>query len=268
MSKQLLSVNFDELKFNLYDILALNHDATDNIIKKNFKKLVLELHPDKNKDSNDDIYNHVILANQVLTNKILRSDYDNFLNNKKIDHTELKNNFNSTNKDIDKFFPVKDDATKSFSSNIDILNKKHGFDNNLNNKNIMTQYEQFKKNRNTQVTIQQEKIINTVDFNNKFETRKEDGYNNLMTTNNNLNAYQSNDMLTSINDYSKLYSEDSVSTGVYTSLDMAFKLQKININEENINLKDKISDYKNQTLLFNNRKPNDFSNTKFHEWSN
>ena len=110
MSKPLVSIDFNELIFNLYEVLGLTSDTTEAKIKKQFKKLVLELHPDKNSESNEEIYNHVIIANQVLTNPNLRKDYDGFLNNKnkKTSHLDLKNDYETSSRDIDKFFPKKE----------------------------------------------------------------------------------------------------------------------------------------------------------------
>ena len=54
MSKPLVSVNFNELKINLYDVLGISKDANEAKIKKNFKKYVIELHPDKNKFEDKD----------------------------------------------------------------------------------------------------------------------------------------------------------------------------------------------------------------------
>ena len=102
MSKPLVTINYNELKFNLYEVLGLTKEATSSRIKKSFKKLVIELHPDKNPDSNEDIFNHIIIANQVLSNSNLRKDYDNYLdeNDKKTLHVDLKNNFESNNVNI------------------------------------------------------------------------------------------------------------------------------------------------------------------------
>lgn len=273
MSKSLITVNFNDLKFNLYEILGLQNDATESKIKKKFKVLVIELHPDKNKDSNDEIFQHVMLANQVLTNPTLRKDYDNFLaeKDKKTSHFELKNNYEASVKDIEKLFPEKDEANKTFKTKIKELNIKHGADTNLNSGNVMNQYENIKKIRNTQVSIPQEKISNTNDFNKKFESRKDNGVFNdqliVSSENNNLGTYQSQDALANIADYSKLYSEDSVSTGSYTSLDMAFKIQKVNADFQEKSLKERMQEYKNQTNTFKNMKMQEFSNKNFNDWS-
>ena len=261
MFKPIVTINFNELKFNLYEILGLTNEASENRIKKSFKKLLIELHPDKNPDSNEEIFNHIIIANQVLSNSILRKDYDNYLQekDKQILHTDLKNNFDSVIKDVEKLFPIKEDADKKFKTKIEELNNKHGV-NNLNSKNVMTQYEQLKKMRDSQVSITQEKISNRDDFNQKFESRKDlgtfDSQIIQVKPNSGLGTYQPNDALVGISDYSKLYIEDNISTGSYTSLNTAFKIQNIDSNISEKSLKERIEEYKNQTNQYNNRKQN------------
>jgi curved DNA-binding protein CbpA len=274
MSKPLVTINFNELKFNLYEVLGLTNEASENRIKKSFKKLVIELHPDKNPDSNEEIFNHIVIANQVLGNSILRKDYDNYIQEKdiKILHTDLKKDFDTVIKDVEKMFPVKEDATKQFKSKIEELNNKHGVNNNLNSKNVINQYDQLKKMRDSQVNIPQEKISNTNDFNQKFESRKDIGTFNSqiipVNPNSTLGTYQPNDALVGIGDYSKLYLEDNVSTGSYTSLNMAFKIQKIDSNISEKSLKERMEEYKNQTNQYNTRKQGDFSSKKFDDWVN
>lgn len=274
MSKPLVSINFNELKFNLYEVLGLTPEASESKIKKSFKKLVLELHPDKNKDSNEEIYNHVIIANQVLSNPVLRKDYDNFLDekDKKTSHLDLKSNFEESVKDLEKYFPAKEEADKTFKSKINELNTKHGVDDKFNNTNIMNKYEEIKKMRNSQINIPQEKISGEKDFNQKFESRKENGTFNdqiILTNNNtNLGTYQAVDGLATIGDYSKLYAEDTISTGAYTSLDMAFKIQKIDGDVKEKTLKERMEEYKQQTNLFKNMKPSEFSSKNFNDWPN
>jgi curved DNA-binding protein CbpA len=274
MSKPLITINFNELKFNLYEVLGLTNEASESRIKKSFKKLVIELHPDKNPDSNEEIFNHIVIANQVLSNSILRKDYDNYLEekDKKTSHVDLKTNFDTAIKDVEKFFPVKEDANKTFKTKIEELNKKHGVNDDLNSRNVMSHYENIKKSRDTQINIPQEKISNRDDFNQKFESRKDtgvfDGQIIPVNPNSNLGTYQPNDALVGIGDYSKLYAEDSVSTGSYTSLDMAFKIHKIDSNVSEKSLKERMEEYKNQTNLYNARKPSDFSGKKFDDWSN
>ena len=131
----------------------------------------------------------------------------------------------------------------------------------------MNQYSKIKQSR-SQINIPQEKISNTEDFNSLFEKRKEnDQIITISKTNTTLLPYQSNDGLSNINDYSALYLEDSISTSGFTSLDMAFKVQKINNNYTEKSLDEKLKEYKNITNNLSSRKPNDFSSKKFDEWT-
>lgn len=266
--------NFDDLKYNLYEMLGLTKEASENRIKKTIKKLMLELHPDKNKDTKDELLQHLYSAKEILGDVKKRKDYDDFLENssKKDSFLDLKNNFSSQKKDIEKFFPVKEEAEGSFLSKIEQSNLKHGFSPNSDFENIMKKYENIKQNRSSQISIPQEQIINSKDFNSKFENKKDSGKFNeqiiVSNPNSSLGTYQPNDGLATIGDYSNLYAEDSVSTGSYTSLDMAFKMQKINTEYKEKSLEQRMKEYKNDTTQFTNRKPNDFSNKNFNDWNN
>ena len=88
-----ITINFDSLKFNLYEILNILPESSESKIKKAFRNLILHFHPDKNNNTEEDIYQHIILANQVLTNKDSRKKYDDFLIKSEQTHCELKNNF-------------------------------------------------------------------------------------------------------------------------------------------------------------------------------
>ena len=265
--------NFDDLKYNLYEMLGLTKDASENRIKKTIKKLVLELHPDKNKDSSDELLEHLYKAKDILSNPKSRKNYDDFLEEsiKKDSFLDLKSNFTNQKKDIEKFFPVKEEAEKSFINIIEEKNKKHGVSAHNDSGNIMSKYESIKKNRDSQISIPQERINNTKDFNNKFENKRENGVFNeqiiVSNVNSSLGTYQPNDGLATIGDYSNLYAEDSVSTGSYTSLDMAFKMQKINTEYKEKSLEERMKEYKNQTSNFSSRKPDDYSSKNFNEWA-
>jgi curved DNA-binding protein CbpA len=268
-----ISVNFKELKYNLYEVLGLSNKASDNKIKKNFRKLVLELHPDKNPNSSEDLYNHVIIANQVLTNPQKRKEYDSFLDeqNKKDSFLDLKNNFESQTKDIEKYFPTKTNAKSNFTTKIDELNKKHGYSENDDVGNAKNRYEKIKKDRDSQVFIPQERISNMDEFNYKFDKKKDTGEFKdqiiVSNTNSSLGTYQPSDGLTTIGDYSTLYLEDSISTGNFTSLDQAFKLHKVDTKVSEKSLEERMKEYKNQTSMYTNFKTKDFSNKNFNDWT-
>ena len=57
-----------------YDVLDLRRDATDNEVKKAFKKAVLKAHPDKGGSS--EMFNMVNEAYTCLSDASKRSDYD------------------------------------------------------------------------------------------------------------------------------------------------------------------------------------------------
>jgi curved DNA-binding protein CbpA len=272
MSKPLVSVNFQNLKYNLYEILGVTRETSEKKIKKMYLKLAAELHPDNNPEFNEELWNHVVIANQVLTNLIEKKKYNDYLDNKdnKESFADLKNNFEYDVKEIEKMFPKKEEAKSSFKDKIEELNKKHGFNKDLDSMNIMANYEKLKKNRGD-VAIQQEKILNNDDFNSKFQKRKETGgfqdqvinYSN----NSSLIAYESNDGLMNIGDYSALYAEDTISTSGFTSLNQAFKIQNINTKVPEKSLEQRMKEYNNATSMFDSRKPGDFSQKKFDEWT-
>ena len=54
-------LDFNSLKFNLYEILSISSDASDTKIKKAFRKLVLNFHPDKGNSTEEEIYYHILL---------------------------------------------------------------------------------------------------------------------------------------------------------------------------------------------------------------
>jgi len=65
---------------DLYNILELNSDATLIDIKRNFKRLALKFHPDKNKNKTDinynEKFNQIRIAYEILSNNEKKSKYD------------------------------------------------------------------------------------------------------------------------------------------------------------------------------------------------
>jgi len=62
---------------DLYKVLDLNKNATNEEIKKSFRKLVLKWHPDKNKAPDaKEKFNHIKIAYEILSNKESREKYD------------------------------------------------------------------------------------------------------------------------------------------------------------------------------------------------
>jgi len=65
---------------DLYSLLELSNDATLIDIKKNFKRLALKYHPDKNKNKNINLnekFNQIRIAYDILSNTDKKIKYDN-----------------------------------------------------------------------------------------------------------------------------------------------------------------------------------------------
>ena len=145
MSK--IEIDFNSIKYNLYEILNISQDADDTKIKKSFVKIIKNFHPDKNSELEEDIYYHIILANQVLLNKESRIKYDKFIDDNVDTYCELKEKFNKSIKNIDETVPDKGTSLNLFNYKINELNKKHGYDNNLDNISITERFNKAKEKR-------------------------------------------------------------------------------------------------------------------------
>jgi DnaJ-class molecular chaperone len=80
-------MNNDNL--DLYNILNLTEDSSNEQIKYNFKKLALKYHPDKNK-SNDanEKFNQIRIAYEILSDPVKKQKYDMMVRTKKCKFTE------------------------------------------------------------------------------------------------------------------------------------------------------------------------------------
>jgi len=256
-------MNFDNLKFNLYEILNISPDASENKIRKAYKNLILNFHPDKNSDAEEDIYLHIIQANTILTNKEDRKNYDDYLNKKAEDHFDLKNNFkknfNST--------PVvnKEDAQKTFDEKINELNNKHNLSS-FSENDIKKNYDKILREREQYIEIPKENIVDRNDFNSKFENKKTEKTELIqINTQSDLsinNNYTSLDVA-----FDNLYIDGGgIATDKYTSLDTAFKVHNVNnTNVEERNIDSAMKRYKDETELYN--KPDfKYTNDKFETW--
>ena len=75
-------------KRDYYEILGVGKNATDEEIKKAFRKLALEFHPDRNKSKGaEDKFKEINEAYQVLSDPEKRNSYDQF------GHDGVKANF-------------------------------------------------------------------------------------------------------------------------------------------------------------------------------
>ena len=272
MSK--IEIDFNNLKYNLYEILNVPANSEETKIKKSFMKMVKNFHPDKNSELEEDIYYHIILANQILLNKDSRRKYDNYLIDRADTFDELKGSFSKTVKELDKNIPDKEASIALFNNTSNMLNKKHGY---VDNESvpIMEKFNKIKENRDSNdIKIEQENIKSTTEFNNKFDMHKSSDtgkfkdqlveYKGMPAE---LSTYVIGEQYTNLADIGKLYIEDSVQSAKYSSLDRAFAIQSItsDINKKKT-YDEKMKEYQSQTENIKNMKTTEFSNKKFNEW--
>jgi hypothetical protein len=271
MSK--IEIDFNNLKYNLYEILNVPMNSDETKIKKSFMRIIKNFHPDKNSELEEEIYYHLILSNQILLNKETRKKYDEFISHTAETFNELKSSFNKTNQNIEQYFPSKDKSTDLFRNKINELNKKHGYDEHKFNESVMNKFSKIKENRDvSDIKIDKEEYRDKTEFNKKFDSRKEVGkmkeqiieYKGAPTE---LSTYVIGEQYTSLSDIDKLYIEDSVQSSKYSSLDRAFTLQPSNINTPSKSFEDRMKEYKQQTDEYKNMKPTEFSTKKFNEWN-
>jgi curved DNA-binding protein CbpA len=255
MSK--IEIDFNNLKYNLYELLNVSKDAEEIKIKKNFVKIIKNFHPDKNSELEEDIYYHIILANQILLNKDSRRKYNLYLQDKSEIFSELKENFNKT---IKNHVSTNND-TSSFNSKVKELNEKHGYNENTSSVSVIEKFSSIKQNRD--INIVKENFKTTEEFNNRFNSYKVDGkfkdqiieYKDAPTE---LSTYVIGEQYTNLADIDKLYIDDSVQSAKFSSLDRAFTLQPL-AHVPNKTIEEKMKDYKNETDEFKKLRPRTLS---------
>ena len=251
MSKHIFEIDFDQLKFNLYDLLGVNCDCSEKKIKKAYRKLILKFHPDKKNELDDEVFNHLTLANQILSNIESRKKYDEWLKSfgqESLSHDSLKDNYNQEkNKDYH-------DNNLSYDQINNNLNEKNNI-NDFNNYNNISN--DFSNKKRKIINIIKENLKNEKYFNYKFEKLKNnDNNNNELNNFDNkiieINQVDVGNKFLSITNYNLLYSEDNIHSDDYSNLDSAFKLQPT-IDFKVVDVEQKIKEY--EDLL---KEDNDF----------
>jgi curved DNA-binding protein CbpA len=73
------TIKYNSLEFNLYELLNLPIDCTSEQVKKTFRKLIKQFHPDKITDVEEKIYYNLTIANHILGNPASKEKYDRWL---------------------------------------------------------------------------------------------------------------------------------------------------------------------------------------------
>jgi len=256
MSK--IEIDFNNLKYNLCEILNVPPTSDESKIKKSFMKLIKNFHPDKNSELEEDIYCHIILANQILLNKDSRKKYDNYLVDTADTFNELKSSFSK----IEKPSQTNADSTQ-FNNKINELNKRHGYNSDEKSENTMDKFNKIKNNRD--ITIKQD-VKNSNELNSKFMDLSKDQLVTYTGNPSELSTYVIGEQYTNLADLDKLYIEDSVQCSKFSSLDRAFTLQPVTKDITIKTQEEKMKEYQNQTEIIKNMKTTDFVEKKFSDW--
>ena len=284
-----MKVNFEELEFNLYQILNIPENANYDSIKKSYKKLILKYHPDKNKEDqnkHDDELYMINMAYKVLKNETNRNKYDNFLKNKRqndnFSHINARRDYQNLNNSQPVTEEAKIEARHDFYNQFNLLNKKHGYteDNVVLDSRSANQRMNQLKNSRSNLNVEYAPIFekgssfNSNTFNQKFDQFKEGdsdlniyGQEIIKSEGDNLPlAYQPiNGILTQYSpltdaSYNNLYVEDNGVTGDnFSSLDVAFSLKDSNCKFDNKSIEERLKDREREDDEFKVMGINDFT---------
>ena len=121
------------MKKNYYDILNINKEATDDEIKKAYKKMALKYHPDRNNSPDaSEKFKEISEAYQFLTNNNRKQvnpnmNFNQFNRQQPLNPNELFRKFNSQIRHGNNFQVFSNKNTGNFSfkqTNIQIINGK------------------------------------------------------------------------------------------------------------------------------------------------
>lgn len=253
------SIDFEELPYDLYKILNLEKDCTMKEIKKNYKKAVLQYHPDKNNNVDEEFFSYISVAYKILSNPQNRQAYDEWMNWKN-DHEDLKVNFRKQE-------PVS--FKKNFNQVEAELNKKHGFNPNqinpLSKDETSHKLKQLQNARNN-ISVPTYNIKNVNDAFDKVKTNSTEFKQEVIPYSGDIMEYTPNsNNFASLDDIGTLYKEgEDLKEKNLSSMNNAFRVQhKINYVEDNRSFEDRMKDYNNQTKSLNEILPKPKKKTLF-----
>ncbi len=244
------AIKFNSLEFNLYELLNLPIECTTEQVKKTFRKLIKQFHPDKITEVEEKIYYNLTIANHILGNQNSKDKYDRWLLKSNQSHSSLKDNFKTEEQKIREYFPQsKEEASVEFAKNFDMLGKRHG-EYKEDNRSLQNIFKDKEKER-VKVNVKKENFSSMDEFNNTFSSRKINGSYSTMIVKRTTDIQpfsMKNSNLAELKNFDKVYINDTQ----YVS---AFELMPSDESKfNNKNIKERLDDYKStsQSLKRNN----------------
>ncbi len=244
------AIKFNSLEFNLYELLNLPIECTTEQVKKTFRKLIKQFHPDKITEVEEKIYYNLTIANHILGNQNSKDKYDRWLLKSNQSHSSLKDNFKTEEQKIREYFPQsKEEASVEFAKNFDMLGKRHG-EYKEDNRSLQNIFKDKEKER-VKVNVKKENFSSMDEFNNTFSSRKINGSYSTMIVKRTTDIQPfsiKNSNLAELKNFDKVYINDTQ----YVS---AFELMPSDESKfNNKNIKERLDDYKttSQSLKRNN----------------
>jgi curved DNA-binding protein CbpA len=243
-------IQFNSLEFNLYELLNLPIDCTIEQIKKQFRRLIKQFHPDKITDIEEKLYYNITLAHHILSNPVSKERYDRWLLKSNQSHSSLKENFKSEEEKIREYFPKNQDEAKVlYQHNFEMLGKRHG--NFVEDKRSLQNIYKDKEKERVKIDVTKENFSSMDDFNSTFSKRKTNGtYNNMIvkrTTDIQPFNFNKHSNLAELKDFDKVYIND-------TQFRYAFELMPSDENQMNKkDMKERMDEYNSTTHSLKNK---------------
>jgi curved DNA-binding protein CbpA len=246
-------INFNSLEFNLYELLNLPTNCTIEDVKKKFRKLIKQFHPDKITTVEEKIYYNITVANHILGNEESRKRYDMWLLGSHKSHSSLKDGFQDALAGVQQYFPQsKEEAAAQFQKDMDDLANRHGAF--KEDKRKLHDIYKEKERERGKVNIAREDFSSMDDFNNKFAERKKNGLycDKIVKRNNEIQPFTfgSSSNYAELKDFHNVYKKDS-------QIQYAFQLMPVaddSFNDKS--MKERMDEYNNMTNMFKKEKPN------------
>jgi curved DNA-binding protein CbpA len=244
------NIEFNTLEFNLYELLNVSIDSTNEDIKKNFRRIIKKFHPDKITEIEEKLYYNITLANHILSNPETKIKYDKWLLESHKSHSTLKDHFKHEQEILKKTLPqTQEEAAIEFQKNFELLGKRHG-NFTEDNRNLQSIYKDTEKER-LAVKIEKEDFSDMDQFNLTFRERKKNGtYCTILTKHENdiVPFTFGSTNYSQLKDHNNMYVNDNM-------FKYAFELMPVDESKVRIQSnKDALDEYNNNNNMTNTKK--------------